>query len=460
MYKKTTTRQYNLQEAGDKYLIHSINSAEDHIAEQKEVISFNSFNSSAQIRKPSLAEDALYGPAGDFVRSVNPFTEADPVAFLSNLLTAYGNVVGHTPHFKVGNTRHSLNLFVVQVGTISKARKGTAWSAVSYTFHRIDKLWSETRIKSGLFSGEGLIRAVRDQSTETRPIKEKGRVVDYDVIVDEGVSDKRLLLIEGGFNHALKLMSREGNILSTVIRQAWDTGNLHALTKNNPITATRAHISMIAHITREELLEHLNETETASGFANRFIWLSVERSKIIPNPQGVPQEILSPLVERIIKAVNFARTVEEITRDQMADRLWAEVYPNLSKAEEGLIGAVISRAEAQVMRLACLYALLDQSKTVGSKHLEAALALWRYSETSARLIFGDRIGDRDVDRAKAWLKQHGTLTLTDLHNLFGRNLKKAKLGWIVAVLVEEGFATTEVVQNREGRRTTIVRSTN
>jgi hypothetical protein len=103
---------------------------------------------------------------------------------------------------------------------------------------------------------------------------------------------------------------------------------------------------------------------------------------------------------------------------------------------------------------------LDQSKLVGPKHLEAALALWHYSETSARLIFGDRIGDRNVDRAKAYVKQRGTITLTELHNLFGRNLKKVKLDWVVSVLLEEGFATIEFVQNHEGRPTTILRSTN
>jgi hypothetical protein len=460
MYEKTNCPQYNLQEAGEKYLMNPIASAEDHSADKHNVVSFNSLNSSVQIRKPSLAREALYGLAGDFVRSIEPFTEGDPVAVLINCLTAYGNIIGRGPHFKVGYTRHSLNLFVAQVGTISKGRKGTGWSVVRYTFQLVDTPWRKERIKSGLSSGEGLIRAVRDQCTEKRPIKEKGRVVDYDVIVDPGVSDKRLLLIEGGFAQALKVMTRASNILSTVIGQAWDTGNLHALTRNNPITATAAHISMIGHITREELLPHLEEPEKVIGFANRFIWLLVERSKVLPNPRGVPSEILSPLVERIIKAVNFARTVEEIARDQMAESLWAKVYPDLSKGEEGLIGAVISRAEAQVMRLACLYALLDQSKTVGPKHLGAALALWRYSDTSARLIFGDRIGDRNVDKANAWLKQHRTLTLTELHDLFGRNLKKVKLDWIVNVLLEEGFATREFVQNQEGRPTTILRSTN
>jgi Protein of unknown function (DUF3987) len=447
--------------SGDNYLIHSIAAAEDYIAKQQEDVSFNSFTSYGQIRKPRLAPEALYGLAGQFVQSIDPFTEADSVAVLINLLTAYGNLIGHGPHFKVEFTRHFMNLFAALVGATSKGRKGTSWSAVGRAFQIIDSSWSEKGITSGLSSGEGLINAVRDQRSAKQPIKQKGRVVAYqDVIVDQGVSDKRLLVIEGEFAQALKVMSREGNILSTVIRQAWDTGDLHPLTKNNPITATGAHISIIGHITREELLRHLDETEKANGFANRFIWLFVERSKIISNPKGVPWETLSQLMERLIKAVNFARTVEEITRDDMAESFWAEVYPDLSKGEKGLIGAVISRGEAQVMRLACLYALLDQSNIVRTEHLNAALALWQYAEKSARLIFGDRTGDRNVDKAKAWLKQQGNITLTELHNLFGRNLKKVDLDWIVSVLLGEGFATIDSVQDHEGRPTTILRSTN
>src|SRR5262249_53205348 len=150
MYQNTTTRQCNLEEARDTCATRSVVSAKDHIAEQQEVNSFNSFTSSSQIRKPSLAEEALYGPAGDFVRSVDPFTEADRVAVLINFLTAFGNVVGHRAYFKVGYTPHFLNLFTAQVGTISKGRKGTGWSVIGNTFQLIDRPWSETRITSGL----------------------------------------------------------------------------------------------------------------------------------------------------------------------------------------------------------------------------------------------------------------------------------------------------------------------
>jgi hypothetical protein len=77
----------------------------------------------------------------------------------------------------------------------------------------------------GLSSGEGLIYAVRDRAEGENKKGEK-------MVVDEGVEDKRLLVLEAELAGVLKVMNREGNTLSPVIRQAWDDGALQTLTKN------------------------------------------------------------------------------------------------------------------------------------------------------------------------------------------------------------------------------------
>jgi len=338
-------------------------------------------------KKPVLNPDALYGLAGEIVTAIDPFTESDSVAVLTNTLTAFGNVVGPIPYFRVEHTHHHLVLFVAQVGDTAKGRKGTGWSTPRRMFKAVDSEWAEKRITGGLSSGEGLIYAVRDKRIEKEPVKKGGRVIDYqDVIKDHGADDKRLLLVEEELSQALKVMSREGNILSPTVRQVWDGGNLNPLTKINPIKATGAHISIIGHITKAELLRHLTATEQCNGFANRFCWFLVARSKCIPNPTGIPDEALSPLIEGLRDSVDFARKVNEMRRDSEAEELWAAVYPELSEGKPGLVGAVISRAEAQVMRIACLYALLDKSGLVRGEHLKAALGLWDYSEESAMAI--------------------------------------------------------------------------
>src|SRR5437773_2051459 len=190
-------------------------------------------------------------------------------------------------------------------------------------------------------------------------------------------------------------MSRTSNTHAAIIRQAWDTGNLRTLTKNSPAAATGAHISIIGHITAEELRRHMSETELASGFANRFLWLCVKRSKCLPDDDGrqIEQARFMILSDRLRRAVEFARKVGEVRRDDAARTHWKSVYSELSAGRPGLLGAAISRAEAQAMRLALIYALLDCSRAICQEHLRAALALWQYAEASARFIFGDALGD-------------------------------------------------------------------
>ena len=194
---------------------------------------------------------------------------------------------------------HGTNLFTVMVGETAKGRKGSSRGHIHELFSRIDPVWANTRNMGGLSSGEGLIWAVRDPIEKTEAIKEKGRYTgEYEtVIVDAGVDDKRLLVFEPEFASVLKVMVREGSTLSPLVRQAWDTGNLRTMVKNNPAVATGAHISILGHVTKDELLKYLSDTEAGNGFANRFMWFCVRRSQVLPEGGGTPDynRLVQPL---------------------------------------------------------------------------------------------------------------------------------------------------------------------
>jgi hypothetical protein len=87
------------------------------------------------------------------------------------------------------------------------------------------------------------------------------------------------------------------------------------------------------------------------------------------------------------------KSVDELSRDEEATVTWRQVYGTLTRGEPEMVGAIIGRAEAQVLRLSALYAVLDRSRMIRTPHLLAALAFWEYAEASARRIFGDRLGD-------------------------------------------------------------------
>ena len=400
-----------------------------------------------------LRPEAFHGVAGELVRKIEPHSEADPAALLTHVLVSFGNAVGRGPHFRVGGAEHHANLYCVNVGATA-SRKGTAKEDVLFVIRQVVPDWFDNRIQSGLSSGEGFIWAVRDPIEEQQPIRDKGRVVDYqNVVTDPGVGDKRLLVIEPEFGSTLRVLEREGNTLSAQLRQAWDSGNLRILTKNKAAKATGAHISLLAHITREELLKYLNQTEQANGYANRHLWVCVRRSKFLPDGGNLHALDLSGITAQLRDAVQFARTVCEVRRSEAARAIWHAVYPALAGDRTGLFGAITARAEAQVMRLALEYALMDKSFLIEPEHLKAALAVWQYCEDSARFIFGAALGDPTADKILVALRRRPDgMTQTDLIHHFGRNKSSTEIGRALKRLAELGRIKVETeAQDGPGR---------
>jgi len=343
---------------------------------------------------PVLDAAALHGLAGRYVRKIEPYTEADPAGILLQLLVLFGNMVDRGPHFTVEADQHFTNLFAVLVGETSVGRKGVALNQAKRLLMSVDKTWASDRFATGLSSGEGLIYAVRDP-VEKNVADEDGGSVSK--IVDEGIDDKRLMVIETELASVLRVLKRDGNILSSTLRNAWDCGDLRTLTKNSPTRATGAHVSIISHVTKPELLRHFDSIDASNGFGNRFLWCCVKRSKELPEG-GIGESLdFRAEIEAMGRAAAFARTCGELTRDNETKDLWHASYQTLTQSRPGLFGSIITRAAPQVMRLACIYALLDQSKSIQRCHLDAALALWRYCEDSALWIFGESVGDSVAD---------------------------------------------------------------
>jgi hypothetical protein len=394
------------------------------------------------------------------VRTIEPHSEADPAALLIQFLAAFGNAIGPSAYFNVESTAHHVNIFAVLVGETAKGRKGTALGQIRRLLRELDPNWEHGHVVSGLSSGEGLIWNVRDPIERREPVRERGRVTDYQTaIIDEGVSDKRLLVIEQEFSSPLRVMERQGTTLSPVLRDAWDSGSLFSLTKNSPARATGAHISVVGHITRQELLRYLSATESANGFGNRFLWLCVRRSKCLPEGGALTAEALKPHVESLREIATFAREAGELRRDEAARNIWKRVYPKLSEGLPGLLGSVTSRAESQVLRLSMIYALLDGSNIIRPQHLKAALAVWDYCLTSARYIFGDALGLPEADEILRALRTNPEgLSRTELSALFGRHKTAAQIENALRTLAEMGLAESLHVET-EGRSVEVWRAT-
>jgi hypothetical protein len=99
------------------------------------------------------------------------------------------------------------------------------------------------------------------------------------------------------------------------------------------------------------------------------------------------------------------------------------------------------------MRLAALYAVLDESDVIEVQHLDAALALWQYAEDSARHIFGHATGDHVADDIVVALRAAGAegITRTQIRDYFGRNMKADRINKALALLLKTGIVRSTSV---------------
>src|SRR6185436_7936829 len=123
-----------------------------------------------------------------------------------------------------------------------------------------------------------------------------------------------------------RVAQREGNTLTAIVRRAWDRDDLQTLTKNNPATATGAHINIIGHVSRDELLRYLDRSELANGFANRYLYFAARRSQLLPDGESISDDVLAPLAARLAVAQEWAADVRIVRRDEQARTIWHQVY--------------------------------------------------------------------------------------------------------------------------------------
>jgi Protein of unknown function (DUF3987) len=256
--------------------------------------------------------------------------------------------------------------------------------------------------------------------------------------------------------------------MSSVLKDAYDGKALRIRTKDQRgwRTATQPHVSLIGHITPGELGDRMPEVELTSGFANRILYGVSVRSKRLtrgdaPRDEGVFEE----LAAKVHGAVDFAHEYAFTGQDPISALLyrifrqqpqvtmaktpaglvrWEQLYDGpLDVMPPGVIGEILARAPTNVLRLAVCYALADRSPVVDQDHMDAAWAVWRYCESSARSIFGTLTGSRDVDRALRALLQSDdrTMSRTDISVLFHRHRSARQLDAICDQLLNSGWVT-------------------
>ena len=378
-------------------------------------------------------EAAYHGLAGELVRAVTPFTEADPVGILGSVLAIFGALA--RGHWFDQGSEQTPNIYVCLVGETATGRKGTAQYVARTIFNvALTTAWQDILLV-GLESGQALAREMNDRYAA-------------------GTGDPRALVWEAELARLLSTMGREGSTVSTTLRDAWDgmpIGRAVVARKDSTMASVH-HIGLLAGITDMELRARLTRVETANGFGNRLIWLSVRRPQLVPFPRPVAELVTDDLAQRLRAAVEGAKRGGSHVWDAEAARLWESFY-RAQRPRVGLSGSLLARTESQVVRLALLYGLLDGcGRELRREHLAAAIAIWEYATRTVGYVWGTITGEPYADSLLGMLRHPGErLTWEDAK----RNLSVngAVMDTAVTTLSRLGMIrVVEVANVRGGRR--------
>jgi len=348
-------------------------------------------------------------------------------------------MVGRNPYVVTERDHQHVNLFGVVVGESSRGRKGASWGHIRFLLQLCDAGWESSRIMGGLASGEGVTTELKDRAEG-----------------DGGPpQDKRLLLMESEFGSVLRVMQRDGSTVSAIVRNAWDTGTLRNLANKNrdnkgvALRASDCHISIIGHITRAELSKLLDENDSANGFANRFLWVHSSRTKLLPDGGDIQSVDFSTEIKMLQLAIRMAQGKGEMQRTPEAREYWHDIYPELTKDHPGRWGQVTSRGEAQVVRLALVYSLLDGGEHIALSHLKAAEAVWKYCSESARWAFMESRFSKNAQSILNALDQ-GPLSLAQIsRDVFNKNVNRNQISDCIREIENEIIIEKQTTGGRD-----------
>ena len=362
----------------------------------------------------------LYGLMGDVARAGSDGTETNAYAIAANFMVYLSCAVGRGVYLPIGNTWHHARLFCLHVGRSGRGRKGDAVSLtlrIDQALRAMDEAFAPQIHRGGLSTREGLVALIHDgyrQGRQDAP----------------AIEDKRLWVVESEFANVLHQGRRDGNTLSAALRDCWDGVDLKPATKSNRLYASDPHVCLSGAISPGELTGLMSTRELTNGFANRFLMIWAERSRMLPFPKETPQAVVEHLARRTLEVLTFVHADQHDEREHLRMELSPQAqwhYAQLYRGElhdgidDGAIGALLERRAPMLLRLAMLMALTDLQTRIDVPHIDAAMAWIRHATASVRFVFVSAAEDAKLaqvlelsNRVLIFLRERGQATRSQL----------------------------------------------
>ncbi len=398
--------------------------------------------------KPVLVPTSLELPAvawrglfQDYRDMVAPTTEAADAFHYATFLQVFGCTIGRRLHVYHAGRQYP-NFYTCLVGRSGLTRKDTTWSR-----------------------GESVLNDLHAYSEDdpSPPFKALRGIRSVEGLLDELAGERKVRLIMLG--ELLSLFAKAsqqslGNIIPA-LTELYDMKDII----NPPVhqkdvkPAREPFLSIMAGTTQDWLQKALTERDIYGGFANRWLYFYGLPKDPMPNPPKVDPDKRNKLVQELNQIRDWTESVPngEITISDEASKLFDDYYRGgyyRRCQQPGLIPTLIVRIQDFIWKIALLYAVDTMSEAISRDHLEAAIAVGNYLESSVSEVFvsfGTSNGKAQETKLLDFLKaEGGPVPEREVYRRF--NMSAKELESAVTPLLRIGLVKNSYQKTDRGRQ--------
>jgi hypothetical protein len=365
----------------------------------------------------------------DYVAMVLPDSETDVNNVVVDFLACAGAAIGLKAYAEHMADKHPAAGFHLLIGDTAIG-KGTSFGCSNKLFKLAVPDWDKC-----------VRRSARSQQSLYRML---GEVSAPEIVIGEGeeaeakpnprYTEGRMLLRSSEISAVFKSLRAEWSTLSQGLRDAYDgspLSNERATAEDSIQVNSPYALAILGDVTPWELSEVIEGVDFANGVANRFIWSVARRTKTIPRAKGeLDFTELAARLHRVIPAT----TLGKILFSADGEAAWDTWVYSLPLDDGGKLGSACGRQRANALRLAVLFAVLDETREampkICARHVQAAAAVinrhrltvaWFLARParipSAMPEKGKSKVWQQIEKVRAGLK-NGRITGAELYKLF------------------------------------------
>jgi hypothetical protein len=376
-----------------------------------------------------------------YIELMESVTEAPPSYHFFTFITTISMLLGRNAYMLWGPDKLYTNLWTMIVGQTGRARKSTA---INRGCNILTHTAPDAQILPSLSTWEGLLTAMTRNDSEPN------------------IKNEITMIAMSEFDGFLKKSRNEA--IAHMLPNLCDIYDMQkparSVTKGSPICVKNYFVSMICGIQPEVLETAFQTGDIHGGFAGRFCYVYDKSTKEIPIPVWNKDKEYGNIMTELNQIHNCFNTETQILFHDSCIPIWTDFYHDYRNPSiyHPLLVQINERMQNHVLKIAMIFAILDNKPSIMPTHLNNAIAIAYWLMDNNKRLFG-HLGQNKQSKLESKiidLVKNNICNKRKIAQHFGGNENARDIQMAIESLLKLGLIAEKAIRNDRGRPSKIL----